>query len=129
MAKQVEYNASVVSRLDINSFLIILGIKPDQQPYPFKPGQYTTLALKASTPRVKEATAEANPKTGDDAIQRAYSVASANTTGVLDFYLALVSHGELTPRLFSLNVGDRVYVGPKATGLFTLEKIEEQKSL
>ncbi len=129
MAKLVEYNATVTSRLDINPFLIILGIKPDQQPYNFKPGQYTVVGLKASTPRVKESTPEANPKTGDIVIQRAYSIASANNTGELDFYLALVSHGELTPRLFTLQKGDRVYIGAKTTGVFTLDTVAPTKSL
>lgn len=129
MAKQVDYNATVISRLDINPFLIILGIKPDQQPYNFKPGQYTVVGLKASTGRVKESTPEANPKTGDAIIQRAYSIASANNTGELDFYLALVSHGELTPRLFTLQKNDRVYIGAKATGVFTLDAVAPTKSL
>jgi len=30
--------------------------------------------------------------------------------------------GELTPRLFNLKIKDRVYVGPKAVGVFTLDK-------
>lgn len=127
MAK--DYNATVTSRLDINPFLIVLGIKPDQQPYSFKPGQYTVVGLKASTPRVEGSTPEANPKEGDAVIQRAYSIASANTSESLDFYLALVSHGELTPRLFTLQKGDRVYVGAKATGVFTLESVAPTKSL
>lgn len=129
MPKLVEYNATVTSRLDINPFLIILGIKPDLQPYNFKPGQYTVVGLKASTPRVEGSTPEANPKEGEAIIQRAYSIASANNTGVLDFYLALVSHGELTPRLFTLKKGDRVYVGAKSTGVFTLDSVAPNKSL
>jgi ferredoxin--NADP+ reductase len=127
MAK--DYNATVTSRLDINPFLIVLGIKPDQQPYNFKPGQYTVVGLKASTPRVEGSTPEANPKEGDVVIQRAYSVASGNKEAALDFYLALVSHGELTPRLFTLKEGDRVYVGAKATGVFTLDSVAPNKSL
>ena len=127
MAK--DYNATVTSRLDINPFLIILRIKPDQQPYSFKPGQYSVVGLKASTPRVEGSTPEANPKEGDAVIQRAYSIASGNTEDALDFYLALVSHGELTPRLFTLQKGDRVYVGAKATGLFTLDCVAPTKSI
>jgi ferredoxin--NADP+ reductase len=129
MAKLVDYNATVISRVDINPFLIILGIKPDQQPYPFKAGQYTVVGLKASTARVKESAPEVSPKTGDAVIQRAYSIASANNAGQLDFYLALVSHGELTPRLFTLQKNDRVYIGPKATGVFTLDSVAPSKSL
>ena len=129
MAKQLDYNAVVTSRVDINPFLIILGVKPSVQPYPFKPGQYATLGLKASAPRIAGSTPEANPKEGDAGILRAYSISSANTSEELQFYLALVSHGELTPRLFSLQVGDKVYVSPKAVGIFTLERIEPNKNL
>lgn len=129
MAKIVQYNATVISRVDINPFLIILKIKPDQQPYHFKPGQYTVVGLKASTQRIAGSTPESNPKTGDAIIQRAYSIASENTTGELDFYLALVSHGELTPRLFTLQTNDRVYVGTKVTGVFTLDSVAPDKHL
>lgn len=128
MAKVVEYNAKVTSRLEINPFLIVLGVTPEQ-PVTFKPGQYVVLALKASTPRVSNSTPESNPKEGDAIIQRAYSIASANTSKELEFYLALVTAGELTPRLFSLKVGDPVYVSAKPVGLFTLDRVEEKKSL
>lgn len=129
MAKQIEYNAKVTSRIEINPFLIILGVTTDQPFAAFKPGQYATLALKASAPRVHNSTPEANPKEGDVAIQRAYSIASANTSKELEFYLALVTAGELTPRLFALQVGDPVYVSAKPVGLFTLERVQENKSV
>lgn len=129
MPKQVEYNATVVTRVDLNPFLTILGIKPDQSPYNFKPGQYTTLGLRTKEPRVAGSLPDPKPKEPDATILRAYSIASANTSGVLEFYLAMVSHGELTPRLFSLKPNDRIYVSAKATGLFTLERVEEKKHL
>ena len=56
-------------------------------------------------------------------IRRAYSIASESRAGeFLEFYLTVVMSGELTPRLFKLQEGDRVYVGPKAVGVFTLDK-------
>jgi ferredoxin/flavodoxin---NADP+ reductase len=56
-------------------------------------------------------------------IRRAYSIASESRADeFLEFYLTVVMSGELTPRLFSLKIKDRLYVGPKAVGVFTLDK-------
>jgi ferredoxin--NADP+ reductase len=56
-------------------------------------------------------------------IRRAYSIASeSRASEFLEFYLTVVMSGELTPRLFRLKEGDRLYVGPKAVGVFTLDK-------
>ncbi len=56
-------------------------------------------------------------------IRRAYSIASESRADeYLEFYLTVVMSGELTPRLFNLKIKDRLYVGPKAVGVFTLEK-------
>jgi ferredoxin/flavodoxin---NADP+ reductase len=59
----------------------------------------------------------------DRMIRRAYSIASESRADeYLEFYLTVVMSGELTPRLFNLQIKDRVYVGPKAVGVFTLDK-------
>ena len=56
-------------------------------------------------------------------IRRAYSIASESRSDeYLEFYLTVVMSGELTPRLFNLKIKDRLYVGPKAVGVFTLDK-------
>ena len=60
----------------------------------------------------------------DRMIRRAYSIASESRADeYIEFYLTLVMSGELTPRLFTLKIRDRVYVGPKAVGVFTLDKV------
>jgi len=41
----------------------------------------------------------------------------------VEFYLTLITSGQLTPRLFALKHGDRVFLGPKASGVFTLDKV------
>jgi ferredoxin--NADP+ reductase len=59
----------------------------------------------------------------DRMIRRAYSIASESKADeYLEFYLTVVMSGELTPRLFNLKIKDRCYVGPKAVGVFTLDK-------
>jgi ferredoxin/flavodoxin---NADP+ reductase len=61
-------------------------------------------------------------------IRRAYSIASESRADeYLEFYLTVVMSGELTPRLFTLKLKDRVYIGPKAVGVFTLNKVAPQK--
>ena len=75
-------------------------------------------AVDAQAARV--ALAAADP---DRMIRRAYSIASESRADeYLEFYLTVVSSGELTPRLFNLKIRDRLYVGPKAVGVFTLDK-------
>ncbi len=59
----------------------------------------------------------------DRMIRRAYSIASESRPDeYLEFYLTVVMSGDLTPRLFNLKLRDRLYVGPKAVGVFTLDK-------
>ena len=61
----------------------------------------------------------------DRLIRRSYCIVSESRAGqYLEFYVTLVMSGELTPRLFNLKVRDRLYVGPKAEGLFTLERAQ-----
>ena len=69
---------------------------------------------------VAVAKAAADP---DRMIRRAYSIASESRADeYLEFYLTVVMSGDLTPRLFKLKIKDRIYVGPKAVGVFTLDK-------
>jgi ferredoxin--NADP+ reductase len=46
----------------------------------------------------------------------------------VEFYLTLVTSGQLTPRLFALKHGDRVFLGPKASGVFTLDRVPAGKA-
>ncbi len=127
----VEYNATVVQRVDIAPGLIILRVVPDQALFEFEAGQYTVLGLKYSAPRVLGAEVDeegGKPADPDKMIRRAYSIASSSQQGqFLEFYVTLVNSGELTPRLFHLGLKDRLQIGKKATGLFTLDRVPEGK--
>lgn len=124
------YNATVVSREAINPELIILRVKPDGELFQFKPGQFAVLGLLGSAPRVPEADPENPPPPPDKLIRRAYSIASSNLDrDHVEFYLTLVRSGELTPRLFALQVKDRLWLSPKASGLFTLDKARPDRNL
>jgi ferredoxin--NADP+ reductase len=41
----------------------------------------------------------------------------------LEFYVSLVRSGALTPRLFALQRADKLWLSPKMTGMFTLDKV------
>ena len=147
----VEYNATLVGRVEVAPGLDIVRVAPDARPFEFKDGQYVVLGVKAGEARIPEADAEVPSVVGgesadgtpesrvaveaqaelagrastdpDRMIRRAFCIASESKAGeYLEFYLTLILSGELTPRLFNLRVGDRLYVGPKAEGIFTLDK-------
>lgn len=126
-----ELNAIVTQRIDFAPGLMILRVTPDGWELPdFKPGQFSVLGLPASAPRVPEAGAENPVPAPDTFIRRAYSIASAShEREFIEFYIAMVTSGALTPRLFALNVGDRVFLSPKATGMFTLDQVAEDQNL
>ncbi len=111
-------------RQEVSHGLLVLRVKPDSGPVVFKPGQYAVLGLPGSAPRSKYADPEDEPAVPEKLIKRAYSVASSSLDGEsLEFYVALVRSGALSPRLFALGEGDRVWLGPKLKGMFTLDDV------
>lgn len=118
------YNATVVGREAINPQLLILRVRPDAGDYSFTPGQFAVLGLAGGAPRVPEAAPEDATPAPEKLIRRAYSIASSSVErAYVEFYLTLVTTGELTPRLFALSHGSRIFLGPKASGLFTLDRV------
>ena len=124
------YNATVIGREEINPQLIILRVRPDTAVFDFKPGQFGVLGMLGGAPRVSDSTPEDKPTEPDKFIRRAYSIASASLERrYMEFYLTLITNGALTPRLFALKHGSRVFLGPKASGIFTLEKVAPEKGV
>lgn len=121
LVSQSKYNATVVQKILINPNLMIMRVATDEPRQAFAAGQYTTLGLYGSEPRSENSEQETVPSKPDKLIQRAYSIASARTDiQEFEFYISQVKTGQLTPRLFHLNVGDRVYVGRRIVGVFNL---------
>ena len=131
-----ELNATLTARSDLHHGLLIIRVQPDIPPAPFKPGQYGVLGLPRSAPRSALADADlpaeenGEASTPDKLIKRAYSISSSSRQGeFLEFFVALVRSGALTPRLFALNPGDRLFLGSKIVGMFTLEEAPRQSDI
>jgi ferredoxin--NADP+ reductase len=124
-------NAIVSHKIEVAPGLIVLRVVPDGWSLAqFTPGQFAVLGLPPEAARCREADREdCLPKPGR-LIRRAYSIASStNSTEELEFYINLVQSGSLTPRLFALRAGDRIWMGPKITGTFTLDEAQPESHL
>jgi ferredoxin--NADP+ reductase len=117
-------NAVVSQRIEVAPGLIVLRVVPDGWPLPeFVPGQFAVLGLPPEARRCRASDGEDGAARPGRLIRRAYSIASSSRAReYLEFYIALVRSGSLTPRLFALEAGDRVWLGPKVTGTFTLDQ-------
>ncbi len=115
--KALEYNATLVERVDVTDALTIFRIKPDQMPAErpwFVPGQYCVLG----------ANNQAKPELGS--VRRSMSIASApEDDGPVEFYVRFVAKPEsenpLTHLLWKIQPGDRIYMRPVAAGVFTVK--------
>jgi ferredoxin--NADP+ reductase len=114
----------------INPLLLVMRVQPDSKVFDFKPGQFAVLGLLGSEKRVPEASSEDSPAELEKLIRRAYSIASCSMEKhYLEFYITLVTSGQLTPRLFALPYGGRLFVGPKPSGGFTLDRVVPGKAV
>lgn len=102
--------AELVYRRDITADLMVIKLVPPDGPFRFKPGQYCTL--------------------GKEGVERAYSIVSAPYEGELEIFVELVPEGELTPKMWRMQVGDTMSLRPRAKGIFTLnEKVHHHLML
>jgi len=118
-------NAIVTQRIEVASGLIVLRVTPEGWDLPqWSAGQFAVLGLFASAPRTKLSDPETDLVDGTKLIRRAYSIASSShEKNYLEFFITLVRSGSLTPRLFELEPGDRVFLGDRISGVFTLDSI------
>jgi len=131
MAKPTELNAVLTLREEYAPGLVVIRIAPSGWELPpFIPGQFATIGLPPSAPRLEGCDPDDPSLDPGRFIRRAYSIASSSRQReYLELYVALVTSGELTPRLLALRPGDRLWLGPKITGLFTLKQIPPEKDL
>lgn len=140
--RQKHYNGTLSYLRKPNPELAIFRIKPDFAVPVHKPGQYCTLGLGYWEPRAPGCQEEAL-KPGDETklVRRAYSIGHPiqDEQGLLvepgqaewlEFYVVLVRQSEkalapaLTPRLFMLREGDRLSMGEKITGHYSLDPVQ-----
>jgi ferredoxin--NADP+ reductase len=137
--RRTTYNATLVHLLKVHHDLIIIRVRPDKPLQPHRPGQYTVLGLGFWEPRIPGCQEETVAPGGETRLaRRSYSISSSvlddrgellGVTDWLEFYIVLVREKEsadapaLTPRLFLLREGERLHMGEKITGHFTLEGV------
>ena len=117
-------NAIVSQKIEVTPELIILQVKAEGWDIPaFVPGQFAVLGLPGVAPRSERSEPEEGSPDPNRLIRRAYSIASSSKAREhMEFYINVVRSGALTPRLFALERGDRVWLGPKVSGMFTLDQ-------
>jgi ferredoxin--NADP+ reductase len=136
------YNGTVVYLKKTHSDLMVLRVKPDFPRPLHKPGQYCSLGLGYWEPRAEGCQVETlTPEEQTKLVRRAYSISNSILdapgrlvdvagTDYLEFYIVLVRENAdgrvpaLTPRLFALKEGDRLNIGEKITGAYTLDPVK-----
>jgi ferredoxin--NADP+ reductase len=117
------YNATLTERRDLSADLAIVHVRPDSGQVPaFVPGQYTLIGLVSAG----ECRTNGSPRL----VRRAYSIASApHEHEALEFYIVRVREGRLTPDLWSVPAGGRLWLDRRCHGHFTLAGVPRGKDL
>ena len=118
-----------------------MRVRPDAPLQAHKPGQYTALGLGYWEPRFPGSPKRTLPPADWTKLaRRSYSISCSvlddqgdlldrGNADWLEFYIVLCARAEkslppaLTPRLFLLQEGDRLFMGEKITGHFTLDPV------
>ncbi len=124
-------NAVVTQIIQVSPSMKIFRIAPDGWELPdFTSGQFAALALPATAERVAGSTPDYEEYEDGKMIKRVYSIASSSKSKeFIEFYISLVRSGALTPRLFNLQIGDRIELGNKMVGMFTLDQVPEDNNV
>jgi ferredoxin--NADP+ reductase len=103
------YSARILERRNISDDLWAFRVDPCGE-FSYRSGQYATLGV--VTPEKHH--------------ERPYSIVSAPHEKSLEFFFELVPHGQVTPRLHALRVGDEFTMRKSAKGNFTLDLAGER---
>jgi ferredoxin--NADP+ reductase len=123
MRKLLNYNSTLVERVDLEPSLAVFTVRPDKMPVRspgplFLPGQYVTIGLNRDD-------LDGDGDNRPVSVRRAMSIASSpETDDVYELYIRYVSEPEssvpLTHLMWPLQVGQRLFCRPAAVGKFTL---------
>ncbi len=138
------YNATITHFEPTHSDLWVLRVRPDHGSVSHLPGQYASLGLGYWEERVDDAVDPDLDDKFDKLIRRSYSIscrmfddhgylADDSRADELEFYIVLVPPTPdnvpgLTPRLALKKPGDRIYLGPKVAGRYTLNAVTDPAS-
>jgi len=139
------YNATITHFEPAHSDLWVLRVRPDFGGSAFDPGQYASLGLGYWEPRIDDAEDPSLDDRWTKLIRRSYSISSRMLDDVgylsddragheLEFYIVKVPATPervpgLTPRLALKRPGDRIYLGPKVAGRYTLAPVTDPASI
>jgi ferredoxin--NADP+ reductase len=145
--RRQKYNATVTNLRKVHPDLLTMRIRPDGTLQTHKPGQYTVLGLGYWEPRIP-GSQEEELRQGDETklARRSYSIScpilddsgqllDPGRMDWLEFYIVLVRESSkaqppaLTPRLFLLREGDRLFMGEKITGAFTIDPVKPEDAV
>jgi len=143
--RRKHYNAAVTSIRRPDDETLVVRVRPDAPLAPIKPGQAVSLGLGRWEPRCDGVPVEFDPAARTPLIRRSYSVASpmiddrgalvpVGAGGELELLVTLVTSesddpSRLTPRLFALRPGDRLFVAPKPFGRYTLDGVTPEDDI
>ncbi len=135
------YNATITAFEPTHSDLWILRVKPDVGDISHAPGQYASLGLGYWEERIDDKVDDGLDGKWGKLVRRSYSIshpifdehgylANQDASDELEFYIVLVHPTEehvpaLTPRLALKRPGDRIYLGPKVAGRYTLNAVTD----
>lgn len=137
--REEHYNATITHFEPTHSDLWVLRVRPDHGSVSHLPGQYASLGLGYWEARVDDAVEASIDERWDKLVRRSYSIshrifddhgylADEAAADELEFYIVLVPPTPdnvpgLTPRLALKKPGDRIYLGPKVAGRYTLAPV------
>ena len=106
------YHPRITQRVDLSPTLWTIRLAVEVE-FSFAAGQYATLGVE-----------DADGKRWE----RPYSIASSPHEREVEFFLELVPHGDLTPLLYKLKVGDPLLMRKAAKGRFTLDTTRDRSN-
>lgn len=137
--REQHYNATITLFEPTHSDLWVLRVRPDHGETSHLPGQYASLGLGYWEERTDDAVDLNLDERWEKLIRRSYSISSRMFdehgyltgdagTNELEFYIVLVPPTDgnvpgLTPRLALKRPGDRIYLGPRVAGRYTLNPV------
>lgn len=142
--RATHYNATITSFDFSHEDLWVIRVRPDHRDATHRAGQYTTLGLGYWEPRIDDRHEGLDDAEKTRMIRRSYSISSRifdehgyltdpGLEDEIEFYIVHVRPTEnrlpaLTPRLGGKRVGDRIYLGPKIAGRYTLDPVTDPET-